>query len=116
MAMPAQRLLAALVAGGLAASAGWIGLAGGRAGLVHHDAPPAASATFTLDVNTADAIELAQLPGLGPATARRIVEHRRRHGPFASIESVLDVPGIGPATLAGMRPHLRLIATGSPAP
>jgi competence ComEA-like helix-hairpin-helix protein len=99
-----------------AAIAGWWALAGGRAGLVHHDAPPLPSATFTVDVNAAGTEELAQLPGLGPATARRIVEHRDRHGPFATIESLLDVPGIGPATLAGMRPHLRPLAARSTAP
>jgi len=111
-----QPLLAALVAAALVAIAGWWALAGGRAGLVHHDAPPLPSATFTGDVNAAGTEALAQLPGLGPATARRIVEHRDRHGPFATIESLLDVPGIGPATLAGMRPHLRPLAARSTAP
>lgn len=111
-----QPLLAAVVAAALAAIAGWLALAGGRAGLVHHDAPPAPSATFTIDVNAAGPDELAQLPGLGPATARRIVEHREQHGPFATIESLLDVPGIGPTTLAGMRPHLRPIAPRTSSP
>jgi competence ComEA-like helix-hairpin-helix protein len=111
-----QPFLAVIVAGALAAIAGWWALAGGRTGLVHHDAPPAPAVTFTVDVNEAGAEELAQLPGLGPATARRIVEHRREHGPFTTIEAILEVPGIGPATLAGMRPHLRPIAPRSATP
>ena len=49
------------------------------------------------------------MPGLGPATAARIVDHREVHGPFGSIEALLDVPGIGPATLEQMRPYLRPI-------
>ena len=106
----AQPLFAAAVACGLVATAGWYVAAGGlHGGLVHHDAPPAAEAGFTVNVNTAPAVELAQLPGLGPATAERIVDHRRTHGPFASLDGLLDVPGIGPATLDRMRPHLRPI-------
>jgi competence protein ComEA len=85
------------------------GLSGG---LVHHDAPPDATARFTVNVNNAGAGELAQLPGLGPATAARIVAHRRDHGPFTSLDGLLDVPGIGPATLEQMRPHLRPIRAG----
>ena len=113
----AQPLLAAAVACGLAAVAAWYVVAGGPGGgLVHHDAPPAASAHFTVNVNAAGAAELAQLPGLGPATAARIVDHRRDHGPFTSLEGLLDVPGIGPATLERMRPHLRPIRGPREAP
>lgn len=106
----AQSLLAAATACGLVAVAVWFLSAGGfGGGLVHHDSPPAARARFTVNVNTAGAAELAQLPGLGPATVRRILDHRREHGPFTSLDGLLDVPGIGPATLAGIRPHLRPI-------
>ena len=105
-----QSLLAAVTASAVVALAVWFVAAGGLGGgLVHHDTPPAAGARFTVDVNTAGEAELAQLPGLGPATARRIVDHRRDHGRFTSLDGLLDVPGIGPATLAGMRPHLRPI-------
>jgi competence protein ComEA len=47
--------------------------------------------------------------------ARRIADHRREHGPFRSIDGLLDVPGIGPATLALMRPYLRPIRNATPA-
>jgi competence ComEA-like helix-hairpin-helix protein len=76
----------------------------------------AATARFTVNVNAAGAAELAQLPGLGPATAQRIVDHRRTHGPFTSLEGLLNVPGIGPATLARLRPHLRPIRGREEAP
>ena len=89
-------------------AAAWFVAAGGpTGGLVHHDAPPTAENRFTVDMNTADETELAQLPGLGTAMARRIVDHRREHGPFTDPDDLLDVPGIGPATLDRMRPHLR---------
>lgn len=107
-----QSLVACLTAGLLLAA--FVSLAtGGR--LVDHDAPPSDRPRFTTNINTASATELAQLPGLGPTTAARIVAHRERHGPFASPEALLDVPGIGPATLAAMRPHLRPIRGPRPA-
>jgi competence ComEA-like helix-hairpin-helix protein len=106
-----QPLIAGLVAASLLAMAGWYVASGGFSGrLVHHDRPPAATATFTVDVNAAPAVELAQLPGLGPATAARIVDHRQQYGPFTSPESLLAVPGIGPVTLEAIRPHLRALA------
>jgi competence ComEA-like helix-hairpin-helix protein len=112
----AQPLFAAAVGCALAALAVWYVAAGGlRGGLVHHDAPPPVGKGFTVNVNSAPATELAQLPGLGPATAARIVDHRQTHGPFASVEALLDVPGVGPATLDRMRPHLRPIRAAGPA-
>lgn len=105
-----QRVIAALLAAGLAAMAAWFVVEGGLTrGLVHHEAPPPPAGRFSVNVNEAGVDELAVLPGLGPTTAGRIVEHRRTHGPFARIDDLLDVPGIGPATLEGLRPHLRPI-------
>jgi competence protein ComEA len=111
-----QPLVAGLLVAGLAALAVWyVAMGGLTGGLVHHDAPPPAGALFTVDLNAADATELAALPGLGPATAARIVEYRRTHGPFTSSDGLLDVPGIGAVTLAGLRPHLRPIAPAAEA-
>jgi competence protein ComEA len=39
--------------------------------------------------------------------AARIVEHRRLHGAFRSVEELRSVPGIGPRLLARLRPSLR---------
>ncbi len=112
-----QPFVAGLLATGLAAMAAWYVASGGLSGgLVHHDAPPPATALFTVDLNAADAMELAQLPGLGPATAARIVDHRRTHGPFTSSEGLLDVPGIGAVTLERLRPHLRPVVPSAEAP
>jgi competence ComEA-like helix-hairpin-helix protein len=110
-------VIAAAVAIALVAMAAWFITQGGPwGGLVHHDAAPAATERFTVNVNTAPVDELAQLPGIGPATARRIVDHRHDHGPFASIDALLDVPDIGPATLEAIRPHLRPITVSGTSP
>ena len=108
-----QPLLAAVVAAALAGMAVWFVAAGGlRGGLVHHELAAPSGVVFSVDVNTAGIEELAQLPGLGPSTAQRIVLHRTTRGPFTSIDGLLDVPGIGPATLEQLRRHVRPIGTG----
>jgi competence protein ComEA len=59
-----------------------------------------------LDPNRVDALELARLPGVGPALADRIVAHRESRGWIPTAEALLEVPGIGAATLDRLRPHL----------
>jgi comEA protein len=56
-----------------------------------------------IDLNRATAAELETLPGVGPAIAGAIVEHRDRAGGFRSVEELLDVSGIGPARLERLR-------------
>jgi competence protein ComEA len=56
-----------------------------------------------INVNRATAAELEGLPGIGPALAAAIVEHRSRAGDFATVDDLVDVPGIGPATVERLR-------------
>jgi len=56
-----------------------------------------------VDINTADLDELQTLDGIGPALAGRIIEYREAHGPFQSVEGLLEVKGIGEATLEQFR-------------
>lgn len=56
-----------------------------------------------IDVNSATAAQLEELPGVGPVLAQRIVDVRSERGPFDSVEDLLDVPGIGEAKLSQMR-------------
>lgn len=59
----------------------------------------------TVNLNTADASELEELPGVGPSIARRILDHRELNGPFESVDDLVEVSGIGPATLEKIRPQ-----------
>ena len=61
-----------------------------------------------LDLNTATAEQLDELPGVGPATAAAILEERDRRGGFASVDDLLDVPGIGDGKLARLRDLVRV--------
>lgn len=63
----------------------------------------AGAPTGPLDLNTATAQQLESLPGVGPAIAAAIVEHRERVGGFTSVDGLLAVSGIGPAKLAVIR-------------
>lgn len=65
------------------------------------------SGTRCVCVNTADEDELCVLPGIGPSTARKIIEYRQAHGPFRSAESLLEVSGIGKGKLKRMQALLR---------
>lgn len=61
-----------------------------------------------LNINAASAAELESLPGVGPAIAAAIIEHRQRIGGFASVDGLLAVSGIGPSKLEQIR-HLVVV-------
>ena len=61
-----------------------------------------------IDLNLATAVDLDRLPGVGPSTAKAIIDHRTRNGPFASVDDLLKVKGIGPAKLGEIRPWVRV--------
>jgi competence protein ComEA len=61
-----------------------------------------------LDVNTASADDLADVPGLSARLAAEVVADRARRGPFGAVDDLIRVRGIGPARLAQAR---RFLAT-----
>jgi competence protein ComEA len=56
-----------------------------------------------VNVNTASATELEELPGVGEVIAQAIVDYRIENGPFTAIDQLVDVSGIGDATLENIR-------------
>lgn len=78
--------------------------------------PTLESSSIRLDPRTATAAELELVPGIGHATASRIVEHRRRHGRESLLVEdgdggrrwALDlVPGVGPVTARRAAAYLK---------
>jgi competence ComEA-like helix-hairpin-helix protein len=66
-----------------------------------------------LDPNTAPETELARLPRVGPALARRIIEDRERNGPFHSAADLRRVPGVGERLVELATPHLDSAGDGA---
>jgi competence protein ComEA len=79
-------------------------VAGGGAGGGDPGGPPQAP----VSLNTATAEQLDTLDGVGPATASKILEYRRLHGGFRSIDDLGEIPGIGPKRLAALRGKVQL--------
>jgi len=91
---------------------GWVRSGGFAGHLVDAESrlaetPKPIAARYLVDINTAEVGELGELPQVGPTLARRLIEHRERHGRFRSFDDLLHVKGIGPKTLEGLRPHVR---------
>jgi competence protein ComEA len=57
-------------------------------------------AAAQVNINTAGATELEELPGIGEVLAQNIIDYRTENGPFTSVDQLVDVSGIGDATLA----------------
>ena len=66
--------------------------------------PPSAA----LDLNTATAAQLAQVPGIGASSAKAIVQFRQKSGPFERIEDLLAIHGISARRLQQIRPYVNV--------
>ena len=66
-------------------------------------APPERASQTRISINRATRGELARLPGIGPALAARIVEHRERYGPFRHPAQLIIVRGISERRFRAMR-------------
>ena len=72
------------------------------------DAGSDAEGQGLVNINTANATQLTQLPGIGPAIAQKIIDYRTANGPFTSVDDLTKVPGIGAAKLAQIKSHARV--------
>ncbi len=70
-----------------------------------------AKPAMVVNVNTATAAELEQLPGVGPRVAARIVDYRTKKGPFRKLEELMNVQGIGEKSFLKLRSQLSIGAS-----
>jgi competence protein ComEA len=68
--------------------------------------PARAEGAASVSLNRASREELERLPGIGPALAARIVEHRERYGPFRRAEHLMLVRGISERRFRELRPYV----------
>jgi competence ComEA-like helix-hairpin-helix protein len=59
-----------------------------------------------VNINTASSEQLQQVPGIGPATADKILQMRKSYGPFKSVDDLLAIRGLGAKRLEKMRKYL----------
>jgi competence protein ComEA len=59
-----------------------------------------------VNVNNANATQLALLPRVGPSVAQRIVDYRKQSGPFKKPEDLMLVQGIGEKTFQLLKPYV----------
>src|ERR1700738_417907 len=59
-----------------------------------------------INLNTASAAELEQVPGIGPSTAEKILQMSKSYGAFKSVDDLVAVRGIGKKRLDKMRKYL----------
>ena len=66
-----------------------------------------------VNLNTANSEQLQEVPGIGPATADKILQARKSYGTFKSVDDLEAIKGIGPKRLDKMR---RYLTVNAPAP
>jgi comEA protein len=67
-----------------------------------------------VNINTANSEQLQQVPGIGPATADKILKMRKSYGPFKSVDDLLAIRGLGAKRLEKMRKYLTVGKAAAP--
>ena len=67
-----------------------------------------------VNINTANSEELQQVPGIGPATAQKILQMRKSYGAFKSVDDLLAIRGLGQKRLDKMRKYLSVGKAAAP--
>ncbi len=72
--------------------------------------PPASASTDVINLNSATASQIADLPGIGVKTAELIVQYRVKNGPFKKIEEVMNIRGIGEKSFLRIKDRIAVAA------
>lgn len=80
----------------------------GSAGAAGKPAKLVSASQGQVNINTAGAEQLQELPGIGPAMAARIVGYRQQAGQFQKAEDLMNVGGIGPKKFGRIAPLIKL--------
>lgn len=66
------------------------------------------SPAHAVNINTAPLDELIRIPHVGESIAKKMIEHREKHGPFRRIEHIMLIPGISDKRFRKIRPLIRV--------
>jgi len=66
-----------------------------------------------ININSADTTQLSLLPRVGPSVAQRIVDYRKKNGPFKSTDDLMLVQGIGEKTYQLVKPYVAVSGESS---
>jgi comEA protein len=76
-------------------------------------AKAAAPAAASVNLNSATQAQLETLPGVGAATAKRIIEYRQKSGGFKKVEELMNVKGIGEKAFLKLKPYITVASAGA---
>ena len=81
---------------------------GGAAAAARAAATAPGAAAVPISLNTATVEQLDQLEGIGPTTAQKILDWRKEHGGFRSVDDLKQISGIGPKRFESLKDKVRM--------
>ncbi|MEK6645279.1 MAG: helix-hairpin-helix domain-containing protein [Candidatus Firestonebacteria bacterium] len=62
---------------------------------------------LVIDINKSGVQEFDKLPGIGPKTAKKIIDYRAKFGNFKVVDDIKKVPGIGEKSFEKIKPYIK---------